>query len=660
MSGEALVEEGVQEERCQEEQVRAAIRELLPNAALQDVTVADFRRSLSEHLGLGNNGLEDMALSVTEWVREAVHGQADAARTLQNHMEGIIEGLGVEAPTAKRQVYLVTISHVLPGHVRTADLRDLATLSRQEIGEAVRLAFDQPLRGTKPRADDEPVVTKLVVYQEGHQDGSKHFHVAVRLTKSLTWGLAKRTLRTRDHVAAHFSSTHTQFWSAVRYGYMPTLAKPEVDAEPLSWSCNGGWGSLDLFAESQRPWNADIWMRRSEAAEKAASASSSQKARCKFNKLDLTSIILAKGLTTVAALLEYTQNHGTEAMQLFVHQRQKFLKEYLAEAQEWGGAQQQAAADRQTDWALVCQTATKACPHGESCPYATAAAMFFEANSATLSLADLAAALRNIIVAGPSKTTRAPMIVGPTNSGKSTLVLPFDDVFGFTNVFHKPALNSSFALRNILKQKRFLFWDDYQPVVFGQKTVPVSTFLSLFQGQPFEVQVSQSFNDGNIDFEWHHGCVLTAKAESLWTPMPGVDAEDVRHMQSSRLLLFQSTAQVKHLKYTAPCARCMCSWIVDGAGQFDAKQALVPPPPTHTETAPSDHAEQLPGMADLSARAKLPPGKAKALMEEILALGAVCLDELDVRDWQSLTSWAGLLPFEQRRLLSALKASTTA
>ena len=38
--------------------------------------------------------------------------------------------------------------------------------------------------------------------------------------------------------------------------------------------------------------------------------------------------------------------------------------------------------------------------------------------------------------------------------------------------------------------------------------------------------------------------------------------------------------------------------------------------------------------------------------------GAVSLNELDVRDWQSLTSWAGLLPFEQRRLLSALKAST--
>ena len=120
------------------------------------------------------------------------------------------------------------------------------------------------------------------------------------------------------------------------------------------------------------------------------------------------------------------------------------------------------------------------------------------------------------------------MIIGPTNSGKSTLVLPFDELYGFAHVFHKPALGSSFALRNLLKEKKFLFWDDFRPVEYGQRTVPVTTFLSLFQGQPFEVQMSQSFNDGNTDFEWHKGCVLTGKAKDLWKPLPGVDEED-RH-----------------------------------------------------------------------------------------------------------------------------------
>ena len=47
------------------------------------------------------------------------------------------------------------------------------------------------------------------------------------------------------------------------------------------------------------------------------------------------------------------------------------------------------------------------------------------------------------------------MIIGPAISGKSTLVFPFDGLFGFDQVF-----------------------------------------LASSKGQKFEVQVSQSFNDG--------------------------------------------------------------------------------------------------------------------------------------------------------------------
>ena len=76
-------------------------------------------------------------------------------------------------------------------------------------------------------------------------------------------------------------------------------------------------------------------------------------------------------------------------------------------------------------------------------------------------------------------------------------------------------------------------------------------------------------------------------------------------------------------------ARCMCFWFVDGASQFGAKQ-VAPLPTIHTETASVGLSEQLAGMAELSARAKLPPTKANALTEEIAGLGAVCLNELDV------------------------------
>ena len=231
-------------------------------------------------------------------------------------------------------------------------------------------------------------------------------------------------------------------------------------------------------------------------------------------------------------------------------------------------------------------------------------------------------------------------------------MLPFDGLFGFAQVFHKPALGSSFALRNILTEKKFLFWDDFRPVEQGQRNVPVTTFLSLFQGQPFEVQVSQSFNDGNIDFEWHRGCVLTAKAKDLWKPLPGVDEEDIKHMKS-RLLLFTCTETISALRATTPCAVCLGRWVRDGASEHDGTEALRAP------GLPSTGLEEntlLAGMEELASKAKLPESKAKDLADELLSLGALDVTELSRTDWQSLSAFERLLPFEQRRLLASLPA----
>jgi hypothetical protein len=222
---------------------------------------------------------------------------------------------------------------------------------------------------------------------------------------------------------------------------------------------------------------------------------------------------------------------------------------------------------------LVCSAAESQCEHGSECAYAKSAAGLFERNAGVLSKEALAVAVRNVIINGPSKTTRVPLLVGPTNTGKSTLLLPVDKLFGFACVFHKPVLGSKFALRNLLKNKRFIFWDDYRPTEYAAETVPTTTFLSLFQGQPFEVAVSQSFSDGNVDFEWRRGALMTAKEQGLWKVMAPVTQEDVLHMQS-RVEVFRCTAQVAKLKTTDACPCCMAKWICAGATAHDARVTL--------------------------------------------------------------------------------------
>ena len=148
------------------------------------------------------------------------------------------------------------------------------------------------------------------------------------------------------------------------------------------------------------------------------------------------------------------QDHGTAAMQEWVHANQRKLKGFLEDAWEWADARERAHADREPDWQCVCRHADMDCPHGDACEYAAMAQKFFEANEGSLSRDGLAAALRAIIRGGPSKTRLTPMLLGPSNTGKSTLLGPFDQVFGHSCVFHKPALKSRYPLRNILENKR--------------------------------------------------------------------------------------------------------------------------------------------------------------------------------------------------------------
>ena len=501
---------------------------------------------------------------------------------------------------------------------------------------------------------------KVVVFKEVHADGDVHFHVAVCLSQSRTWQNVKRTLRQRDHLPSHFSVTHTQFWSVVRYGFIPTVNKPDVDPEPAVWTCESGqWTRngevLDLFGESQRPFNAVVWRRRREEAEKAAASQPGVKVR-RFGKLDLTAIILSEGLTTRASVLEFVQDRGTEDMQIFVHNHQKQIKEFVREAQEWAAAREDARSERETDWALLCRTADAECKHGDKCSYRQAAKEFFEVNKNTLDYVELAAALRAIIVAGPSKTTRTPLIAGPSNSGKSTIVMPFDDLFGSKKVFHKPALGSTFPLANIVKEKRFLFWDDYRPVEFAQETIDVATLLSIFNGFPFEVKQSGAFNDGNEDFSWNRGCLLTAKSKELWKPWGEVTAEDVQHMQN-RMLCFTCTAVVRNLRDTVPCACCMARWIRDGAAEADAKSmaqsAAVVLPLAGSNPADKNH-EEVDGLSTLATKAHLPAEVVPVLKAELLAEGAVTVRELTVADWQALPAFTQLKPLQQRRLLSVV------
>ena len=65
--------------------------------------------------------------------------------------------------------------------------------------------------------------------------------------------------------------------------------------------------------------------------------------------------------------------------------------------------------------------------------------------------------------------------------------------------------------------------------------------------------------------------------------------------------------------------------------------------------------ELIDGMAQLQEQAQLSMAGVVASSQELRNLGAVDVAEIAADEWERLTAWCSLLPFEQRRLLRAVR-----
>ena len=462
-----------------------------------------------------------------------------------------------EDPDARQYVFLVTMAALLndrlpAGRVARANP---STMSRNQILAAMLDAIANPTvdpaaqrRGGRPRTG-AIVALKVLVGREPHETrpGEYHFHVAVKVSGAARWQPYKQALLQRSGLASHWSTTHTMLWSTFRYIIVPSAKRPTVDANPLQWTHDGA--RMDLYEESQEPYTADACKRRREQTEMEVEAGCGGKKQ-RFTKLDFTSVVLSRNLDTKAKVLAYVQTKGSKGMQVFVNNNQHRLKEMIRHTREWGSAHTAAAAEAESDIALIQRLADGTCQCGVSgCVWWAAADAFLKRNRATIDRQYLASAMRRVIEHGPSKTTRVPLLAGPRNAGKSTMTDPILEVFGEDYVLTKPKLGAGCPLSNLTRGPRFIYFDDYRPVEFAalprdNPTVSVTTFLALFQGQPFDVQVSQSFNDGHPKLRWTRGAAMTAKLDGFWSRMGNVADEDIRHMQA-RVLQFDALVTMR-------------------------------------------------------------------------------------------------------------------
>ena len=491
---------------------------------------------------------------------------------------------------SQTQVFLVTAAKLVNEEDQTENvedeepppLRNPSTITKLEFRTALQDAIANPMYEHKRGGRPPTRKLELDVYvgvMEGNL-GEKHHHAALKLFEGNHRFLPfKLAMRRRHGIATHWSTSHTQLWSTVRYLHCTTEHKPVVDRKPEVWTRDGR--TLNLNHVSMEPFQAPAWNQRRE--NKMSEPFARKPKKDGFTKLDFSAVVLQHRLLTPNAVLEYMMEKGSSAMQLWIHNRQRKLKEFIQDALDMEAAKPAAALEKETEWALVERLSKGACSCGDGgCLWWSLASEFFENNKA-IDQQRLAASLRKVICMGPCKEARVPIIVGEPNSAKSTVLDPIINVFGQKAVLNKPKLGAANgALSKLAKGGiRFIYFDDYRPVEYAacpkeNPTIPVTEFLAMFCGQTFDIQVSQSFNDGHPDMKYKKGAAMTGKEEGLWDPIGNVTRQEIKHMKA-RVELFRATHVVGENPDdfdTSPgCAESWCRWIVVASIAYAHRQA---------------------------------------------------------------------------------------
>ena len=144
----------------------------------------------------------------------------------------LIDAGGGETAGLNQRDYRGTISRVLPGSAAAPAYRDLGAVRKEELITIIRDCCDDPA-GTagsagRPRKRTGSPIDCVVVVQEKHADGSRHFHFVVKLLWPMRFKQAKETMQKRHALPSHWSCKRSQMHTAVSYVALPTPKKPEV------------------------------------------------------------------------------------------------------------------------------------------------------------------------------------------------------------------------------------------------------------------------------------------------------------------------------------------------------------------------------------------------------------------------------------------------
>ena len=157
------------------------------------------------------------------------------------------------------------------------------------------------------------------------------------------------------------------YWSAVRYGVIPSPKKPQEALDPKPWTWSRVGTHAPLFEVSQQPNTAAAMQQRRESKVKTAAATADKEPRP--TEMDLYPIIVQHNFkntpddqTADKQLIQWVKIHGTPALAAFAFKMRGKLASIIDDVWSWEAVDDTLSLLRQTRSQRLLAASQEHCP----------------------------------------------------------------------------------------------------------------------------------------------------------------------------------------------------------------------------------------------------------------------------------------------------------
>ena len=411
-----------------------------------------------------------------------------------------------------------------------------------------------------------------------------HYHVALQGKRSFRFLPMKRAIRARYGLETNWSCTHDGYWSAVRYGAVPSPGKPqnELDPAPRLWAKCGKHKPLkDVVKEPMT-----VAAIEARSYDRLMKASGEGKAEPRPTEMDLYAAIVSGNFKNTPddqhawkRLISHLKDTSTSLYSYAFKMRAR-LRGLIDDVWSWELVGDDLAVVSMSRIARLQHAASQPCECGGK--WAEHAERIFYNNN--LSPADFFTDVHRSLFRGRGPSTKVLVLTGRYGGeGKSFLYAPLRKVYGEENIQESPQ-PGNFALLG-LEEKSLALLDEWR---FDESVLRMATQLLWYEGKPFPVTRPQN-QAGAIGHFLYRGSAplfVTTKEEYLARILAAAKVAQQQKQPSQHTMLLRRL-KVYTLCVPSPvegdanipeCARCFACMSLrhsrDRRGIAQSKQAV--------------------------------------------------------------------------------------